>query len=363
MLTATFYPMFVYVYKILYCLLINLFLCAALPAQIVPHPLDFKIVTWDFGKIREADGSVFHSFPFVNSSSGPVTIGRVSPSCRCVNAIATQESFENGEMGEMTVRFNPAGETGQVHRYVDIYSSEGIFLVKLSITAHVIPEERSVGEQFGFRITDNVYATSNHVNMGYIPLGGSVSKTISVINTSSESVKVIARPRAASSFLSTDHSGSVAPGETLNIEFTYEIPDDPDSYGIKKDTVDILADGVRTPFAVNISCICTDHFRDRGSVVPDLTVSPSLVLLKRKLLTRNFEGHSVIANRGSADLHIRAVETDAGIQTNINKGDVIRPGERMRIKAGSLKKAFSVFLITNDPVRPVKEIRFNYKDN
>ena len=87
------------------------------------------------------------------------------------------------------------------------------------------------------------------------------------------------------------------------------------------------------------------------------------VLLKRKLLTRNFEGHSVIANRGSADLHIRAVETDAGIQTNINKGDVIRPGERMRIKAGSLKKAFSVFLITNDPARPVKEIRFNYKDN
>lgn len=355
--------MFVYVDKTVYCILACLFFFPDLYGQSNSSSLRFDAISRDLGSIKEADGSVFQTFTFVNTSAGQLTFGRNSPSCSCVNAIFTRESFGRGEMGEIIIRFNPTGEAGKVYRYVDIYSSEGNFLVKLSITANVIPEERSVDEQFKFRITDNVYATSDHLNLGYTPLGGSVSKKISVINTSSGSVKVIARPRAASSFLSTDHSGSIAPGETVNIEFTYEIPEDPDNYGIKKDIVDILVDGVRTPFAVNTSCICTDHIRDRGSVVPDLVVSPSLVSLKRKLLTRSFEGHFTIGNRGSADLHVRAVETEAGIQININKGNVIHPGESKEIKAGSLKNAFSVFLITNDPARPVKEIRFNYKDN
>jgi len=363
LLAPTFYPMFVNVYKIIYCILVYSFLCSTLPAQSVSHLIEFNIVTWDFGNIREADGSVFHSFPFVNSSSGPVKFGHISPSCSCVNAIFTQESFESGEMGEIIIRFNPAGEKGKVHRYTDIYSSEGTFLAKLSITANVIPQERTVDELYKFRITDNVYATSRQVNMGYIAIGGSASQMISVINTSSVPVTIQVPPREGSSFLRIDHPESIPPGETANIDITFKIPNDPDNYGIKKEIVHILVNGVRTSFELSASCICTDRFDEKESFIPEMVVTPSLVSLNRKLLTRSFEGHFTIENRGSADLCIRAVETQDGIKINIMKGDVIHPGERVKIKAGSLKHAFSVFLITNDPARPVKEIRFNYKDN
>jgi transcription elongation GreA/GreB family factor len=70
----------------------------------------------------------------------------------------------------------------------------------------------------------------------------------------------------------------------------------------------------------------------------------------------------MIENRGSANLEIRAVEKESGININIQKGDVIRPGEKIKIRAESTKKTFNVFLITNDPARPFKEIRFNYED-
>ena len=94
-----------------------------------------------------------------------------------------------------------------------------------------------------------------------------------------------------------------------------------------------------------------------------MVVSPSLATLKKRILKRNFEGHFTIENRGSANLLILAVEKESGININIRKGDVIRPGEQITIRAESTKKTFNVFLITNDPARPVKEIRFNYEEN
>jgi hypothetical protein len=355
--------MFVYVEKTVCCILVCIFFFPDLYGQSNSSSLRFEAISQDLGIIKEADGSVFQTFTFVNSSSGPVKFGRVSPSCRCVNVIFTSESFESGEMGEVIISFNPAGEKGKVYRYADIYSSEGTFLAKLSITANVIPEEQTIDEQYKFRITDHVYANSDQVNMGYIPIGGSASKMISVINFSSESIKIQARPRQASSFLTTSHPVFITPGQEATIEIAFEIPEDPNSYGIKNEIVNILVNSVRTPFELSASCICTDRFIDDGSVIPNMVVSPSLVSLKRKLLTRSYEGHFTITNRGCADLHIRAVETQANINTTIHKGDVIRPGEKIKIRAESTKKTFNVFLTTNDPARPVKEIRFNYEEN
>lgn len=268
-----------------------------------------------------------------------------------------------GEVGEIIIRFNPAGEKGKVYRYVDIYSHEGEFLVKLSITADVIPNERNSEEQFRHRITDNLLATSDKINMGYIPLGGTASKNIFLLNNSSDPVQIIARPCKTSSIVTIKHPCTIAPGEIAGIEIAFRIPDDPDSYGIKKEVIEILVNGVRSPFQLYASCICTDRFDKNESAIPDMVVSPSLATLKKRILKRNFEGHFTIENRGSANLLILAVEKESGININIRKGDVIRPGEQITIRAESTKKTFNVFLITNDPARPVKEIRFNYEEN
>ena len=358
-----FYSMFVYVDKTVYCILACLFFFPDLYGQSNSSSLRFEAISRDLGTIREADGSVFQTFTFANTSSDPLRFGRNSPSCSCIKALFTQETYESGEVGEIIIRFNPAGEKGKVYRYVDIYSHEGEFLVKLSITADVIPNERNSEEQFRHRITDNLLATSDKINMGYIPLGGTASKNIFLLNNSSGPVQIIARPCKTSSIVTIKHPCTIAPGEIADIEIAFRIPDDPDSYGIKKEVIEILVNGVRSPFQLYASCICTDRFDKNESAIPDMVVSPSLATLKKRILKRNFEGHFTIENRGSVNLLIRAVEKESDININIRKGDVIRPGEQITIRAESTKKTFNVYLITNDPARPFKEIRFNYEDN
>jgi len=354
---------FVFVEKTVCSILACIFFFPGLYGQSNSSSLSFNAITHDFGRINETDGRVFHTFSFVNTSSHPLTFGRISPSCNCVNALFTDDFFESGDLGNIIISFNPAGEKGKVFRYVDIYSSEGTFLVKLAITAHVVPVDLPVDEQYKFRIIDDVYASSDHVDMGYIPLGGSETKMISVINISSGSVAIQARPGTSPSFITTNHPESIAPSEIADIEIAFRIPDNPYSYGIKKEVIEILVNGVRSPFQLSASCICTDRFDKNESAIPDMVVSPSLATLKKRVLKRNFEGHFTIENRGSVNLLIRAVEKESDININIRKGDVIRPGEKIKIRAESTKKTFNVFLTTNDPARPVKEIRFNYEEN
>ena len=93
-----------------------------------------------------------------------------------------------------------------------------------------------------------------------------------------------------------------------------------------------------------------------------MVISPSMVALDRNMITRRFEGSFIILNRGNADLHIRSVETESSACANINNGKVIPPGQRKKIKAKSRAAQFSVFLVTNDPARPMREIQFNYND-
>jgi hypothetical protein len=192
--------MFVYVYKAVYSLLVYLLLCPALFGQSVSSSLRFDTESWDFGRIKESGGSVFHTFNFVNTSSKTLQFGRVSPSCSCVSAIFTQDSFESHEMGEIIVRFNPAGALGKVSRYVDLYAADGTHLVSLSLTADVISERQNIAQPFLYKISNQVSADRDQINIGYIPLGGYASESVSYKHIF-KTVKLLVRPRDQSSFL------------------------------------------------------------------------------------------------------------------------------------------------------------------
>lgn len=360
---AKIYTMFVYVYKAVYSLLVYLLLCPALFGQSVSSSLRFDTESWDFGRIMESGGSVFHTFNFVNTSSKTLQFGRVSPSCSCVSAIFTQDSFASNEMGEIIVRFNPAGALGKVSRYVDLYAANGTHLVSLSLTADVISERQNIAQPFLYKISNQVSADRDQINIGYIPLGGYASESISLMNTSSKTVELLVRPRDKSSFLTVHYPAAIAPGKTALVEITFSIPDSPDSYGVKKRLIDFWVNGVPCSFELSTSFICVDRFNEFSTLSPDMIVSSSLVALKKNLINRRFDGHFTIENRGSSDLHIRAVETDPATSVNIYQGDVLHPGESRKVRAKSSLDHFGLFLITDDPSRLLKEIRFKYEDN
>jgi len=266
-------------------------------------------------------------------------------------------------MGEIIVKFNPAGATGKVFRYVEIYSTGGNLLVSLNLTADVIPERQNNTQPFPFKITDQVSADRDQINIGYIPLGGYASESVSLINTSSKKVELLARPRDKSSFLTVHSPKVIDPEQTALVEITFSVPDSPDSYGVKKRMIDFWIDGVPCSFELSTSFICIDNIDKSARVSPDMIVSPSLVPLKKSLISRDFSGHLTIENKGRADLHIRSVETVPATTVNIKKGDVLHPGEIRKVRAESSLDGFSVILITDDPARPLKEIRFKHEIN
>lgn len=343
-------------YKCVYSLLLALF---ALPLFGQNSTmLQFDVLTWDFGSIKEIDGSVFHTFHYINTSSKALNIGYVSPSCDCISAINPPKTIESGEMGELVLRLNPAGYSGPVHRYIDLFLNDGTLLARLNLKADVQAEERSLSEQYPYILTDLVWANAKLINIGYIPLGSSVTRTFSLINTSDKAVNLQIKPRTVPSYITCNHPPIIEPGKTVNIEVCITIPDKPESYGVKNQIIEISIDAKSPPFEFTSSFICIDRLDKSATKKPSLFLSTSLVTLKKALFSSLFEGRVTIENKGNSDLHIRAVETEAEAQINLQQGEVLHPGESKNIKVTSDVNKFSVYLICDDPLRPMKEIRF-----
>lgn len=107
------------------------------PAQ---SPLTWEAMTHDFGNIADTT-EVAHVFKFTNNSGGRVTIQSATGSCGCTVPELKKKSFESGETGEMTVRFNPHGRRGLNPKAVTIMFSEpaGTPNTVLTISSNVQP--------------------------------------------------------------------------------------------------------------------------------------------------------------------------------------------------------------------------------
>lgn len=102
--------------------------------------IEFAEKSFDFGTIREADGSVSHTFEFTNTGSEPLIIIDASASCGCTRPEFPKEPIKPGGKGKIKVIYNPAGRPGEFNRKVKIRTNaKGGKRVTLKITGTVIP--------------------------------------------------------------------------------------------------------------------------------------------------------------------------------------------------------------------------------
>lgn len=69
----------------------------------------FGETEYDFGRIREADGTVFHDFYFMNTGDQPLQIRSVLVSCGCTSSEWSKESVKPGEKAFIRVSYHPQG--------------------------------------------------------------------------------------------------------------------------------------------------------------------------------------------------------------------------------------------------------------
>lgn len=96
--------------------------------------------SYDFGTIREADGSVTHLFTISNTGEAPLIILSATASCGCTKPEYPRAPIKPGESASVKVTYNPSGRPGEFDKTVSLKTNDPKHRkAVLRITGTVIP--------------------------------------------------------------------------------------------------------------------------------------------------------------------------------------------------------------------------------
>ena len=331
-------------------------------------PLLFDSLEYDFGEIDEADGIVSHTFIFANTSDNPVTIDYVSTSCGCTTASYPTEPIMPAELCEFTVNFNPARTEGRVYRDVEVFVKGRHDCMGLMLMATVKPAPIGLKQMYPHVLAGSIRSNLYHTAFGYIAQRSTESKGVAIVNDGDKTVSIRATVSGTSNILTVECPPSLEAQKAGNLLLTYTMPQS-DKYGTVTDTVWLWCDGVKGDVPLIVNAICTDDFsKSQSGRQPKLTTDPSYKDFGEQKAGKIIKQKFIIGNEGEADLIIRAVELSEGITADLKPNTIIKPGENVEMTAATVVRgksgysyAGSVNLITNDPVRPRRELRLTIR--
>ncbi len=85
----------------------------------IEHP------SYDFGKFVIKGNKKSHSFRYTNTGDAPLVIQRVTASCNCIDAKFSRKPLAPGEVGEITIVYDPKKELGAFNKGVHIHTNAG----------------------------------------------------------------------------------------------------------------------------------------------------------------------------------------------------------------------------------------------
>lgn len=125
-----------------YILTLLLAFAGAAGAFAAKPSVEFDSKIFDFGTVRESSAPVQTEFILTNTGSEAVAILSASTTCGCSRAEYPQKPIEPGKTAKVKVKFNPAGQHGEINREIKlrIKSAGGKSVrVPLKITGTVVP--------------------------------------------------------------------------------------------------------------------------------------------------------------------------------------------------------------------------------
>lgn len=326
----------------------------------------FETYEWDFGDIDEADGPVSHTFRFANISDVPIQIESVATSCGCTYAEYSTQPIQGGEEGYVTIVFNPARYDGRVMREVEVLFRDRRNYASLVVWANVNPIPMSVENLYPFPLAGSVQTNSRRCTFGYIAQGESVTKTVRIANLSDKTVNLSAITTDSRYGMTVECPKTIGPQEIgLGIKITYNIPIGKDYFGMARDTVWLVADGVKSDQPIIVTALRVEKFsQDANAPKPVMRLEPTYVDFGEKAPGKIYKKTIVIGNNGNTDLIFRNIEPMEGTAISIGSGQVIKPGKEMKVNVAVTNSRNprtttmgSINLTTNDPVRPFYELR------
>lgn len=347
---------------------ISLVTTTIMAQQAKESPFEYDSKEFDFGEIEEADGPVTHTFLVLNKSNNPASIETISTSCGCTTVSYQTSPILPGHTAELTVTFDPARTQGKVFRDIEVFSQAGKSFDLLTLSATVNPTPLGVEQLYPLLFSENLplRTSLSHVRFGYVGQGKAESKSLVILNNGEETIKLQAKVRG-SNLLTVECPRQLKGGQSEGIIFTYNTQKGQSFYGTAYDTISIYADGKKCQMEYYATAIFTDDFTQLGenSPKPALSVDPTYKDFGTNAAKKIIKTTVTVTNQGNANLIIRAVETSSETITDLKAGTVIKPQEKITatvavttgIESGEITTG-SIDLITNDPIRPRRELRF-----
>jgi hypothetical protein len=315
---------------------------------------------WDFGEVREIDGVVEHTFTFTNSGRISFAVEKVSVDCGCTTPLYTREPVGPKGEGWITVRFDPKDQqAGAFEKAIRVTSKGGRNKNTLTIRGTVVPRPKSIAEEFPFAMGGGLRLQNLSLNWGYIEQGTAREMAVKYINASAAPVKLEWEVQPRRAFVHVNAPPVIAAGARGEIKVTYDLRRTR-FYGRYSDRVYLTVNGTRQMLPLSTTFTAVDPPVEG----PDAVIAPLFEhhgnVRRGEKLTRTLE----IANDGTAPLIIRWVEVRKGMSTSLKEGLVVQPGAAAKFTVTMDTAAMdtgvqtgAVTIITNDPVRPVRDIR------
>jgi hypothetical protein len=99
--------------------------------------IKFKELVRDFGKVKQGE-ILSHEFVFTNEGDATLVIKKVSTSCGCTAALASDEKLAPSKQGKIDVKFDTRGYGDRVSKYIFVDSNDpGNTRVQLEVSADI----------------------------------------------------------------------------------------------------------------------------------------------------------------------------------------------------------------------------------
>jgi hypothetical protein len=145
--------------------------CCRLHSQTISTAISFEETVYNFGKILESKGKVSHTFIFWNRSNAPVAIEGIAAGCGCTTFSYAKEPVRPGEMGKITVTFNPLYRPGFFSKEIIIFSNSRTNINRVWVKGNVIPFLHPVEEDYPYSFGQGLYLNLKVLAFGSVTKG------------------------------------------------------------------------------------------------------------------------------------------------------------------------------------------------
>lgn len=329
--------------------------------------LVFDTYTHDFGKIKEVDGEVSHTFRYTNEGTLPLVIQSVGVSCGCTYPQFSKEPLLPGKSAEMKITFDPTNRPGAFEKVISIASNDPQGNVRLTITGVVEGRPRTIQDDYPYYVADGLRLADRSMVIGTLPRGRVNKRTLGIANSGKSSVKVgITGCTLPEWFTVRPLKSTLAPGERSEILLTFDASK-ANLWGKYRGRFQLTVNGEVQPDPIELTVTFVEDFsawsRTALRIAPRGEYSSFFYHFsdqpQGKTLTREFQ----ITNSGQTPLIIRHIgPTSSRIKATADKlvieaGDTATLTVTLDTKGMTGRLSEGITVVTNDPERPARDIR------